>query len=160
MRRKITLGAAAAVMALALATPVAANEAVRWTDSHDISNVFTCGVVEDTVATIEGTAYFDAEGNWVKDILRFSYQASYTDPATDETISYTTRQVVVADPATITLLGQGAFVRAQGGARLLDVGRLTIDPSDGSTVFKSARALALDDPTVFDRYDQAICSLF
>jgi hypothetical protein len=158
--RRITAIAASALVGLVLAAPVAANETVRWTDSHDISNVFTCGVVEDTVATFEGTAYFDADGNWVKDILRFSYEASYTDPATDETISYTTRQIVLADAATITLLGQGAFVRAQGGARLLDVGRLTIDPSDGSTVFKSARALALDDPTVFDRYDAAICSLF
>jgi hypothetical protein len=46
------------------------------------------------------------------------------------------------------------------GAVLLDVGKLTIDPSDGSTIFRSAKSLAFDDPTVFDRYDAAICSLF
>jgi hypothetical protein len=160
MRRSTFTLSAALLAALALAGPVAANDAVRWTDSHDLGNVFTCGVVEATTATIEGTAYFDAEGNWIKDILRFSYIATYTDPA-GEMIDFTTRQIVTADPETISFIGQGIFVRAPGsGAVLLDVGRLTIDRSDGSTVFRSAQSLALDDPTVFDRYDAAICSLF
>jgi hypothetical protein len=160
MRHNSIVGSVAIVLALALATPAAANEAVRWTDIHDISNVFTCGVVEGTTATIEGTAYFDAEGNWLKDVLRFSYEASYTDPSTSRTIDYTTRQIITAEPGTISLMGQGLFVRAAGGAVQLDVGRLVFDPADGSTVFKSAQTLAFDDPTVPDRYDAAICSLF
>jgi hypothetical protein len=147
--------------ALAIAGPVAANDTVRWVDSHGIDAVFTCGVVEDSTATIEGTAYFDAEGAWIKDIMRFTYDASYTDPNTGTTIEYTTRQVVVATPDHLTFLGQGAFVRAAGsGAVLLDVGRLTVDPADGSTVFRSAQALGLDDPSVAERYDEAICGLF
>lgn len=158
MRRMIGAGSAV-LAALVLAAPVAANETVRWTDTHEISNVFSCGVVEDTTASIDGTAYFDGDGDWIKDILRFSYDASYTAPETGQTISYTTRQVVTANPENLSLMGQGAFVRAQGGARLLDVGKLAIN-WDGSTVFKSAQSLAQDDPTVFDRYDAAICSLF
>jgi hypothetical protein len=159
--RRITVIAASAIIGLALAAPVAANETVRWTDTDDIDNVFTCGVVENTVATIEGTAYFAADGTWLKDIIRFSYEATYTDPATGETISYRTRQVVEGNPDNLVFRGQGVFVRAAGaGAVLLDVGRLVMDPADGSTVFKSANTLAFDDPTVFDRYDAAICSLF
>ena len=147
--------------ALAIAAPVAANETVRWVDGHEIGGVFTCGVVEDTTATIEGAAYFDADGAWIKDILRFTYAASYSDPSSGTTIEYTTRQVVVATPEHLTFLGQGLFVRAPGaGAVLLDVGRLTVDPADGSTVFSSARTLGLDDPSVPERYDRAICSLF
>ena len=158
--RRIASFMAMALAALTQAGPVSANEAFRWTDTHEIDNVFSCGVVEDTTASIDGTAYFDRDGNWVMDILRFSYAASYTDPATGATVSYRTRQVVTADPSDISLMGQGAFVRAQGGARLLDVGKLTVNPADGSTIFRSAKALALDDPSVFERYDAAICSLF
>lgn len=160
MRRNSILGSAAMLLALTVAAPVAANETIRWTDSHEIANVFTCGVVEDTTAAIEGAAYFDAEGNWLKDVLRFSYDSSFTDSATGETITYTNRQVVTANPETISLMGQGIFVRAPGGAVLLDVGRLVIDPADGSTVFKSARSLAGDFPTIFALYEAAICSLF
>lgn len=159
--RRIAVIAASALVGLALAAPVAANETVRWTDTHDIDNVFTCGVVEDTLATIEGTAYFAADGTWLKDIIRFSYAATYTDPATGTTITYRTRQIVEGNPDNLAFRGQGLFVRAAGeGAVLLDVGRLVMDPSDGSTVFKSAKTLAFDDPTVFDRYDAAICGLF
>jgi hypothetical protein len=159
--RRIAIIAATALVGLALAAPAAANETFRWTDTRDIDTVFSCGVVEDTVATIDGTAYFAADGTWLKDIIRFSYAASYTDPATGVTISYRTRQVVEANPENIVLRAQGTFVRAGGaGAVSLDVGRLVIDPADGSTIFKSAKAIAFDDPTVIDRYDEAICSLF
>lgn len=159
--RRITAIAASALVGLALAAPVSANEAVRWTDTHDIENVFSCGVVEDTLATIEGTAYFAADGSWLKDIIRFSYEATYTDPATGVTVSYRTRQVVEGNPDNLVFRGQGLFVRAAGaGAVLLDVGRLVMDPADGSTVFKSANTLAFDDPAIFDRYDAAICGLF
>lgn len=159
--RRILIIAASALVALAVAAPVAANETVRWTDTHDIDNVFSCGVIEDTVATIEGTAYFAADGSWLRDIIRFSYVATYTDPETGVTISYRTRQIVQGNPDNLVFVGQGTFVRVAGvGAALLDVGRLVMDPADGSTVFKSANTLAFDDPTVFDRYDAAICSLF
>ena len=160
MRLTAIIGASA-LATLIVAAPVAANETLRWTDSHDITNTFSCGVVEQTTAALEGTAYFDADGAWLKDVLRFSYDASYTDPGTGKTITYTTRQVVLSHPGSLSFVGQGLFVRVPGsGAVLLDVGKLTIDPSDGSTTFKSAQALALDDPTVFERYDAAICSLF
>ena len=159
--RRITIIAASALVLLAVASPVSANDTIRWTDTRDIDNVFTCGVVEETVATIEGTAYFAADGTWLKDILRFSYAASYTDPATGATISFRIRQIIGASPENIVLRAQGTFVRAGGsGAVSLDVGRLVIDPADGSTIFKSAKAITFDDPTVMDRYDTAICSLF
>lgn len=159
--RRIAFIAASALVGLALAAPAAANETFRWTDTDHIDNVFTCGVVEKTIATIDGTAYFASDGTWLKDIIRFSYAASYTDPATGVTIAYRTRQIVEANPEDIVLRAQGSFVRAGGaGVVVLDVGRLVIDPADGSTIFKSAKALAFDDPTVRDRYEAAICSLF
>ena len=160
MRRSMVI-AASALAVLALAAPVAANETVRWTDTHEIDNAFTCGVVEHTVATIEGTAYFAADGSWLKDIIRFSYHATFADPATGEAVSYRTRQIVEGNPDNLVFRGQGLFVRTGGeGTVLLDVGVLVMDPADGSTVFQSAKTLAFDDPTVFDRYDEAICSLF
>jgi hypothetical protein len=160
MRRSMVL-AASALAALALAAPAAANETVRWTDTHDVDNVFTCGVVEDTLVTIEGTAYFAADGTWLKDIIRFSYAATYADPETGETLTSRMRQVVEANPDNLVFKGQGTFIRAAGeGAVLLDVGRLVMDPGDGSTIFKSANVLTFDDPTIFGRYDAAICSLF
>jgi hypothetical protein len=158
--RRIAM-AAGLLSALAVAGPAAANETVRWVDSHEIGGVFTCGVVEDSTATVQGTAYFDGDGAWIKDILRFTYAASYTDPSTGTTIEYTTRQVVQATPERLTFVGQGLFVRAAGeGAVMLDVGRLTVDRADGHTVFRSAKALGFDDPSVSDRYDAAICGLF
>jgi hypothetical protein len=160
MRRSMVI-AASALAALAIAAPAAANEAVRWDDTYEIGNTFTCGVVEDTTAVLEGTTFFAADGTWLKDIIRFSYAASYTDPATGTTISYRTRQIVEANPENIVLRAQGIFVRAGGaGAVLLDVGRLVIDPVDGSTILKSAKSIAFDDPTAGDRYDAAICGLF
>ena len=160
MRRSLVI-AASALAALALAAPAAANETERWTDVQVIGNSFTCGVVEDTTVVLEGTTFFAADGTWLKDTIRFSYEATYTDPATGKEVSYRTRQVVEVNPDNIVFRGQGLFVRAPGeGAVLLDVGRLVMDPADGSTVFKSTKALAFDDPTVFDRYDAAICSLF
>ena len=159
MRGMIVVGAA--VVALLMAAPVAASETVRWTDTHHISGTFSCGVVEDTTAVIDGTAYFASDGTWLKDVIRFTYDASYTDPTSGRTISFKTRQTLMASPATLTWRGQGLFIRAPGeGAVLLDVGRLVIDPSDGSTVFSSANALRFDDPSVPARLDAAVCSMF
>jgi hypothetical protein len=147
--------------ALFSAAPVAANETVRWTDTHDIDMTYSCGVIEDTTATIDGTAYFAADGTWLKDIIRFSYAASYTDPLSLRTVEFRTTQVVIADPGTIELLGQGVFIRVPvQGVVLLDVGRLAFDPSDGSTVFETASVLSFEDPTVPGRIDSAVCSLF
>lgn len=160
MRRKTIIGLAASLAFVALAAPAAANEAERWTDEHLITTTFSCGVVEETTAVIDGTAYFDADGTWLKDVLRFSYDVSFTEVATGTTITSRTHQVIIANPDTIGQMGQGIFVRAAGGAVLLDVGRLVFDPTDGSTVFKSAQTIAMDDPTGMQRYDDAVCSLF
>jgi hypothetical protein len=158
MRRIAAAGAM--LLALTMAAPAAGNETERWTDLHEISGLFACGVVEETTATIDGTAYFDGDGEWIKDVLRFSYDASFTELASGTTISYRTRQVIIADPATISQMGQGIFVRAAGGAVLLDLGRLVFDPDDGSTLFKSAQTIEMDDPSAWQRYEVAICSLF
>lgn len=159
--RRMAFAPASVLTALLIAAPASANDTVRWTDSHEISGTYSCGVIEATTATIEGTAYFGADGGWIKDIIRFSYDASYTDPATGRTVSFGTRQIVEGSPETLAFRGQGVFVRAPGtGAVLLDVGRLVIDPSDGSTVFRSANVLGGEDPSVPAAIDAAICSLF
>jgi hypothetical protein len=159
--RKLALITVSILGSLLAAAPVAANTAIRWTDTHDIDGTFTCGVVEDSTAYISGTAYFAADGTWIKDIIQFRYDASYADPSTGRVIAFKNRQVVEASPETLAFIGQGTFVRAPGaGAVLLDVGRLVIDPSDGSTVFASASVLTFEDPSVPDQVDAAVCSLF
>jgi hypothetical protein len=159
--RRMMIVSAAAIAAVLMAAPVAASDTVRWTDTHNISGTFSCGVVESTMAAIDGTAFFASDGSWLKDVIRFSYDASYTDPASGRTISFKTRQTIMASPETIALRGQGLFVRVPvEGAVLLDVGRLVFDPSDGSTMFVSAKALRFDDPSVPARLDAAICGMF
>lgn len=158
--------ALAAIVATALATilaagPAAANESVTFADAHVITNTYTCGVVEYTVGSFEGRAYFDSDGIWLKDIIQFRYEASFTDPASGETIEFRTRQVVTATPETLTLLGQGVFIKPAGhGAVLLDVGRLVVDPADWSVLFASDKVLDFEDPTTGDTIDAAVCSLF
>lgn len=151
----------AGLLFLVAAAPAVAQQTLRWTDRHDIDNTYTCGVVEETTATIDGTAYFDSDGTWVKDILRFSYEATLTDPVSGRTVAFGTRQVVLATPQTLAFAAQGLFIRVPAsGAVLLDVGRLVVDPADGRTVFASAKVLGFDDPSVRDRLDAAVCSLF
>jgi hypothetical protein len=156
------LAASAGVVLLLLcATPAAANESGRWTDVHIIDHTYPCGVVEHTVAAIDGTAYFDNDGTWLRDIIRFGVDSSFTDPASGRTITYTTRQVLEATSDTGTYRGQGFFVRVAGqGVIILDNGRMTFALADGTTVFASAHVLTFDDPTVQTRVDAAVCAMF
>ena len=146
--------------ALLVAAPAAANETVRWTETDHIDGSFACGVVESTDVRLDGITYFDGDGSWIRDIIRFTYAASFTDLATGETISYPTRQIVEVTPETASLNGQGGFIRVPvAGAVLLDVGRLVVDTSDGSTLFASAQSLPFD-PSTSAAYEAAVCSLF
>jgi hypothetical protein len=148
-------------MVLLWATPVAANQTERWTDVHVIDHDYPCGVVEHTIANIDGTAYFDAAGTWLRDIIRFTVHASFTDPASGRTIDYSSRQVLEATPETGTYRGQGFFVRVpRVGVLLLDNGRMSFRLADGTTLFASAHVLTFDDPTVQARIDAAVCAMF
>ena len=77
----------------------------RWTDTTT-QRVHVRGR-RDTVATMEGTAYFAADGTWLKDIIRFSYAATYADPATGRTLTSRMRQVVEANRQASCLQGAG-----------------------------------------------------
>jgi hypothetical protein len=63
---------------------------------------YSCGVVEDTTVVLDGTTYFDTDGSWLRNIIRFTDNA-FTDPASDMTIAFKTRQVVELTPETVTL---------------------------------------------------------
>ncbi len=158
----IPAGAIALVAALAMAVPAAAASHVeRWTDTETINNTYTCGAVEATTLTIDGTAFFAADGSWRKDVLQFSYDASYSDPATGETVTLDIHQTVIATPESVALNGQGTFIRAPiDGPLLLDVGRIVVDPADGSVTFASANVLRFDDPNGAALVDAAVCGLF
>ena len=160
MRLIIALPAAFAWL-LVLTGTVSATTAHRWTETRVIENTFSCGVVEHTTATIDGTAYFADDGTWLRDFVRFRYVATYNDRATGRTIDYRTRQVAEFTPDTGTLRGQGTFVRVPGdGVLLRDVGRLVFDPRTGETVFESAHVISFEDPDPGSAYDAAICAAF
>ena len=99
-------GAAAGLLAGLLllvlwAMPVAANETARWADVHTIDHTYPCGIVEHTIASIDGTAYFDNAGTWLRDIIRFSVDSSFADPASGRVIDFSTRQILEATPGLI-----------------------------------------------------------
>lgn len=160
MRRTIASTAAAGLLVAALAAPVAAasSEPFGWDDAFDVAHA--CDIVEHVSLVATGRAYFDNEGNWQRDIIRFQYQVIYENTESGERLVTRTTQVLEATPETGTLRGQGYFIRggAVGGVALPDVGRLVFDGSTGSTLFASARVVPMDDPDIAAEVDAALCA--
>jgi opacity protein-like surface antigen len=159
MRRAVLATASAALLLAALAAPVAAasSESFGWDESFDVAHA--CDVVEHVSLVATGRAYFDGEGAWLRDIIRFSYQVTYENIETGEVLVTRTRQILEATPETGTLRGQGYFIRGGtvGGVVFPDVGRLVFDGSTGSTLFASAKVLPMEDETAAERIDAALC---
>ncbi len=152
------LGAVA--LSLALAAPAAANTRDDFTFHEVITDDFGCAVLTTHVYG-EGVAHFANDGTFLFAISQVRYVGLAVDPVSNRQIELSARQVVTERPDAATLSGQGTFIRGAGeGVALLDVGRLVIDPSDGSTIRASARVIRFDDPTAHARLEAAVCSLF
>lgn len=142
------------------AMPVMAggSRSVRFEFSDQYVVEHACGVVESTAVDGKGTAYFDASGTWLRDIVNLSYRGVFTGPG--GSLTATARQVVEFTPDHVTARGQGTFIHGGHiGVLVYDVGRLVFDPSDGSTYFVTPKAIAFDDPGAFETVDQALCDL-
>lgn len=154
-------GAAALALAVSIAGPASANTRDRFTIDDVIENTYSCGVVETTHVLGRGTASFDADGNWLGTTIHFTYDGTFTDPATGRSIPERSSQTVTENDGLIATRGQGIFLRVAGeGVVLHDVGRLVFDPSDGSTVSATPKVIPFDDPDIGAKIDAAVCSMF
>jgi hypothetical protein len=158
MLRHLYAAALAVTLSLTVAIPVMAGgeRTVRFTSSDSFSRDHACGVVEEATIDIKGTAFFDAGGQWLRDILVFSVRAEFTGPSGSLTTS--SQQVAEFTPETGTLRGQGTFIHGgRIGVLVYDVGRLVFDSGDGSTLFATPNVIPFDDPNVGAAIDAALC---
>jgi hypothetical protein len=159
MRRAILSTAAAGLLLAALTAPAAAASSTSfgWDDAFEVGH--DCDIVERVSVVVTGRAYFDNDGDWVRDILRFKYSVSYENTVSGLSLVTRTNQVLEATPETGTLRGQGYFIRGGTvrGVVFPDVGRLVFDGSSGSTLFASANVIGQDDPAAMAELDAALC---
>ena len=160
MRRSFMSVAIAMALTLATVAPALAGgtRSIRfdWSDHYTVAH--SCGVIEDTTVTVRGTAFFDASGAWVRDLIVFGFDGVYTGPT--GALANRTRQTSEFTPTTATLRGQGTFIHGGHiGALVYDVGRLVFDRSDGSTLFATPKVIRLDDPAAMEALDEALCGL-
>ena len=160
MRRPFISAAIAMALILGTVAPALAGGArsfrFSWSDQYTVTHA--CGVVEDTSVTVRGTAFFDASGAWIRDLVVFAYDGVYTGPS--GALANQTRQIAEFTPATATLRGQGTFIHGGHiGALVYDVGRLVFDRSDGSTLFATPKVIPVDDPAAIEAVDEALCDL-
>ena len=160
MRKSIiALGGAALLLlgVLVPATAAATSESFGWSDAYTTDHA--CNIVEHVEVSVQGRAYFDGDGDWMRDILRFRYSVTYENTGTGEQLVTRTVQNVEVTPENVTLRAQGYFIRggAVNGVVFPDVGRLVLDPTDGSTLFASAKVVRADDPEAWAALDPALC---
>jgi hypothetical protein len=149
---------AGALLLLSVAGTTLAGTTERFEDAFTIEKTYPCGVVEATEVSLVGTAFFDADGEWIRDQIRFEFDGTLTDPTDDESVELKGRQVALVQPGELALVGQGFFIRLPGtGVVLHDVGRLVINLEDGSTIFASAGVLTFEDMALADA---AVCAQF
>jgi len=149
------------LLAVAIAAPASANTAERFSFDDVIEDVYSCGAILTTQVHGDVMGHLATDGTWLGSSIRLRYDGLAVDPASGDAVELAGRQIVAEGPDTLALRGQGLFIRLAGsGVVLLDVGRLVIDPADGSTLSASAHFIAFDDPDAVARIDTAICSLF
>ena len=156
--RKLALGAAAAMLATAaIVAPAAAasTEQNAWSDSYVVER--GCGITEATTVTVRETVFFDGAGEWVRTIARLEFVGVFTGP-TGATYASTSHQTAVVTPETVTLNGQGTFLRGAGGVLVMDAGHLTFEPGSLATLAASAKVILADDPEGPGVIDAALCA--
>ena len=160
MRRSFISAAIAMALILGTVAPASAGgtRSIRFSSSDQYTVAHPCGIVEDTSVTVRGTAFFDASGAWVRDLVVFAYEGVYTGPSGE--LVNRTRQTAEFTPETGALRGQGTFIHGGHiGALVYDVGRLVFDRNDGSTLFATPKVIRLDEPAAFEAIDEALCEL-
>ena len=161
MRRipaRIGLALAAGALALAAAAPVAAAGApVQFTIDDSFTVQHACGIVEQTSITGDGRAYFDAQGNWLRDVINVEAVGTFTNLQTGATYAGQSHQTILSSPAGVALVGQGIFLRGPGGVVNYDGGRLVFDPADGSTLSATPKVLPFDDAEGIEALEAALC---
>ena len=161
MRRPILAAAGAAILSLALAVPALAgggwSEPFGFTEHDTIDR--GCGIVEELTKEVRGRAYFDASGEWQRDIIHFTYTSVIRSTISGRSITAKGTQIGEFTPETGTIRGQGAFVRGPGeGVVVMDVGRLVFNLADGSTIFASPGVIPFDGDGI-EEADAALCEL-
>lgn len=158
MRRWTSVGALAVTLLLGAAMPAMADSerAVRFASSDSWTVDHACGVVEQTTLDAQGTAFFDASGQWLQDTIVFSVRGVFSGP--QGSLATTSHQVGEFTPETGTLSGQGTFIHGgKIGVLVYDVGRLVFDVNDGSTLFATPKVIRYDDPAATAAIDAALC---
>jgi hypothetical protein len=160
MRRSIIQAALAVALTLAAAAPVSAGGErsvhFRWSDAYTVAH--DCGIVEAVSVDVRGTAFFDASGTWLRDIIGLKFQGTYSGPG--GSLTNRTNQVATFTPDLGALRGQGVFIHGGHiGVVVYDVGRLVFDTSDGSTLFATPKVIPFDDPDALAAVDAALCNL-
>ena len=116
-----------------------------------------CRIVEETTLSGHGQAYFDADGNWIRDVIKFTAVGTFTNTTTGEVLTGVSNQSGEFTPETFTLRGQGIFLRGRGGVVFYDVGRLVTTFGFGETLSGTPKVLLPDDPAGFEALDAALC---
>ena len=161
MRQSVIALSAAAMLLLGSLVPAAAaaspsSESFSWTDHYTVD--YGCGIVETVDVTVDGRAFFDADGSWQRDLVRFRYESLFEGPG--GSLPNKVRQTAEYTPTSGTLRAQGIFIHGpQIGVAFPDVGRLVFDGATGSTLFATPRVLRLDDPDGFEALDAVLCYL-
>lgn len=160
MRRSIVALAGASLLLLGALVPAvaaASSTSFSWDDGFDVDHA--CSIVEHVTVEAKGRAYFDNDGNWLRDIVRYTYGVVYENTESGETLVTRTTQVAEYTPDTGTLRAQGYFIRggAVDGVAFSDVGVLVFDGADGSTLFATPMVLPLDATDGADQIDAALC---
>jgi len=157
MRRLIAAGTLCVALLTALAGPAFAGGPVHFTFVDTWTKDHACGIVEETTLSGHGQAYFDADGNWIRDVIKFTAVGTFTNTATGAVMTGQSNQSGEFTPDTFTLRGQGTFLRGPGGVVFYDVGRLVSTFGFGETLSETPKALAVDDPAGFEALDAALC---
>lgn len=157
MRRFMAAGTLSVALLAGLAGQALAGEPVHFSFVESWTIDRPCGIVEETTLSGHGQAYFDAEGNWIRDVIKFTAVGTFTNTATGEVMTGVSNQSGEFTPETFTLRGQGIFLRGHGGVVFYDVGRLVSTFGFGETLSATPKALPVDDAAGFEALDAALC---
>ena len=155
-RRRLATLVGALALSGAVALPVAATTQVRSTVSEDATVAHDCGIVEHLHVEGTATAYFDADGGWIRDLVHLRYSSRFESTITDASITSSSHQTVIFTPEGITASGQGFFVQAGGALIVLDAGHIRGD-WEGTTLFRSARIIPFGDSPEAALAEAALC---
>jgi len=157
MRRIFATGALCVTLLAAISGQALAAEPIHFsfTDSWTVEHA--CGIVEETTLSAHGVAIFDADGEWLRDVVKFTVSGSFTNIATGDVYTGLSNQSVTFSPDSVTLNGQGIFLRGPGGVLFYDVGRLVAEDVGGTTLSATPKVLAYDDTAGFEALEAALC---